>query len=76
MNNTKDYKIPMMFTLVEASRATNLSEHCIRKWYIEGKIVGVRAGKKILVNMERLIEYLNTTTNQYSIQNENTGGLR
>lgn len=59
----KEYKaIPRMATLVEAAAATNLSYYCIRDWCLNGDVAYVRAGGprgKILVNMDKLIEYLN-----------------
>lgn len=52
--------IPTMLTLKEASTQTGLSYDFLRKLCITGQIVHIRAGCKILVNMDKLIEYLNT----------------
>ena len=51
--------VPTMRTLREASKESGLSYDCLRKLCLSGKIIHVRAGKKILVNMDRLSDYLN-----------------
>lgn len=51
--------IPTMNTIKEASRQTGLSYEYIRQLIREGKITYVRAGTKFLVNMEKLIDFLN-----------------
>lgn len=60
---TKEIKaIPRMATLVEAAATTNLSYYTIREWCLSGDVAYVRAGGprgKILVNMDKLIAYLN-----------------
>lgn len=50
--------IPTMITIKEAAVRTGLSYEFIRQLIREGKITYVRAGKKYLVNMERLVAYL------------------
>ena len=52
-------KIPEMLTLREASQRTGLSYDLLRKLCLEGKIIHIRTGKKYLINLDRLIEYLN-----------------
>lgn len=52
-------KIPTMYTLPQAAATTGLSYDYLRKLCLQGKIIHVRAGSKYLVNMEKLIEYLN-----------------
>lgn len=51
--------IPTMVTIKEAASRTGLSYDYIRKLCLQRKIVFVKAGCKFLINMERLIEYLN-----------------
>lgn len=51
--------IPTMKTLREASAQTGLSYDYLRKLCLAGKIVYVRAGCKILINMENLVNFLN-----------------
>lgn len=52
--------VPKMATINEAAEITGLAKHHIRQLALQGKIRNVRAGKKILINIEKLIEYLNT----------------
>ena len=50
--------MPTMVTIRAAADQTGLSYDFIRNLIREKKIVYVRAGKKFLVNMEKLAEYL------------------
>lgn len=52
--------IPTMYTINAAKQATGLSYDYIRKLCLSDKIVYVRAGNKYLVNMEKLIDFLNS----------------
>ena len=54
-----DHQIPTMLTLKEASQQTGLSYDYLRKLCLSGQIVFVRAGNKFLVNLEKLIVFLN-----------------
>lgn len=51
--------IPTMMTVQETSNATGISYDRIRKMCLQGEIVHIRMGTKILVNMEKFVEYLN-----------------
>lgn len=51
--------VPTMLTLKEASKRVNISYDYLRKLCLQKKIVYVRAGCKYLVNLEKLVEYLN-----------------
>lgn len=51
--------IPTMITIKEAAKQTGLSYEYIRQLIREGKVTYVRAGVKFLINMERLVAYLN-----------------
>ncbi len=55
-------KIPHMETIKGAAKLTGLSEYFIRQKAVNGEIVSVRAGCKYLINIDKLIEYLNTHT--------------
>lgn len=55
-------KIPLMWTIKEASQNTGLSYDFIRKLCLQNRIVHVKAGRKYLVNSEKLVEYLNGGT--------------
>lgn len=52
-------QIPTMETLKTASELTGLSYDYLRKLCLQGKIVYVRAGSKYLINMEKLVDFLN-----------------
>lgn len=52
--------VPTMRTMRDAAKLTGLSYDCIRKMCLSNKIVYVKAGVKFLVNMEKLVEYLQT----------------
>ena len=58
MENT--IAIPTMLTIKETAKRTQLSETYIRNLVLGKKICFVKAGKKYLVNLEKLIEFLNT----------------
>ncbi|MDE6788474.1 MAG: helix-turn-helix domain-containing protein [Ruminococcus sp.] len=51
--------IPRMETINKAAEITGLSKHFIRQKAVNGEIVCVKAGNKYLINVDRLIEYLN-----------------
>ena len=61
MSETVDVemKIPTMLSLREAAKRTGLSYDYLRKACNRQEIVHVRCGNKILINLEKLIEYLN-----------------
>lgn len=54
--------VPTMLTIKEAAKTFKLSEYFLRRAVNEGQIVAIRAGKKILINAEKLAEYLNNNT--------------
>lgn len=57
-----ELKIPTMVTLAEASKQTGLSYGYLRKLCLTGQITHIRAGKKYLINLEKLVDYLNGGT--------------
>ena len=56
--------VPRMLTMREASRETGLSYNHIRSLSKSGKIVSIQAGNRILINREKLIDYLNSGKEQ------------
>ena len=54
-----DIKIPKMRTIRQASKDCDIPEHFLRQLVKQNKIIYVMAGSKALVNVEKLIEYLN-----------------
>ncbi len=58
--NEKTFNVPTMWTLRKAGEATGLSYDFLRKLCLSNSVVYVKAGTKYLVNMEKLIEFLNS----------------
>ena len=56
---TENNKIPRMMTIKETAQLFNLPEYFVRRKALDGEIVTIRAGRKILVNVDKLAEYLN-----------------
>ena len=52
--------IPTMLTIKSTAKRTGLAEHYIRSLCWSGRIVHVKCGKKYLVNLEKLLEFLNS----------------
>lgn len=63
--------IPRMATINEASEITGLARYFIRQLAITNKVKTVKAGKKYLINVDKLIEYLNAD----SVQSEEKIGI-
>lgn len=56
----EEKQIPEMLTIKEAAGRTGFSYDFIRKLCLQGKIVFVRTGSKYLINMGKLVDYLNS----------------
>lgn len=67
--------IPHMLTIRECAQETGLSEHFLRRKALSGEIVSVRAGTKILINLDRLIEHLNSNTLKVEENNDAVNGI-
>lgn len=52
--------VPTMVTINELSEKTGVSTFAIRKMVKNNKIVYVTIGKKVLINYEKFLQYLNT----------------
>lgn len=74
----KETIIPQMKTIKEASKIVGLAEYHIRQLVKQNKIRFIMAGKKYLINMDSLIEYLKNGEAQPAIkeQIENTSKIR
>lgn len=55
-------KTPRMETITETARLLGLPEYFLRCLARSGKIVAVKAGRKYLINVGKLVEYLDTHT--------------
>lgn len=70
MKNNK-LSSPTLLTINDTSSQTGISAYRIRQWFLDGEIVGVRAGNKILINFEKLIWFLDNSRNEKSSCNQN-----
>lgn len=50
---------PKMRTIRQAARELSLPEYALRRLVKQQKIVYVSTGKKVLINLDKLVEYLN-----------------
>jgi len=67
-------EIPIMTTINEIAAKTGLAKHYIRQCCLQNKIVHVRCGRRILVNYNKFIEFLNTGDKKE--ENEQQGKIR
>ena len=51
---------PKMLTIEQTAKAFNLPKNFIRQAVLDGRIVHVKAGKKHLINAQKVEEWLNT----------------
>jgi hypothetical protein len=66
-------EVPVMLTINETAAKTNLAKHYIRQCCLKNQIVHVRCGKRILINFNKFIEFLNTGD---PTENEALGKIR
>ena len=57
--NTQLMQTPKMLTIEQTAKAFNLPKNFIRQAVLDGRIVHVKAGKKHLLNAEKVAEWLN-----------------
>ena len=57
-------EVPVMLTINETAAKTNLAKHYVRQCCLKNQIVHVRCGKRILINFNKFIEFLNTGDGQ------------
>ena len=57
----EEMKIPTMLSIPDTAKRTGLSKTYIRKLCWDRKISYVKSGSKYLVNLEKLVEFLNTS---------------
>ena len=56
-----EFKPPRMESIKTTAELFNLPVHFIRQKVSSGEIVAVRAGRRFLVNVDKLAEYLNSS---------------
>lgn len=61
-NNTIQLAAPRMATIEETAKLFNLPTYLVRTKAKSGEIVAISAGNKILINVDRFADYLNTHT--------------
>lgn len=54
-----EFKIPKIVTINEAAQLTGLARYFIRQLCLKNQIYYLKAGKKFLINLDKLVEYLN-----------------
>ena len=59
---TDNIRIPRMRTIKETAELFGLPVNFIRQKVNNGEIVAVRAGRRFLVNVDKLAEYLDSNT--------------
>lgn len=64
----KEIIVPTMLSIAEAAERSGLAQHYVRQLCLTNQIVYVRAGKKYLVNFEKLIDFLNTGTKEIPME--------
>ena len=57
---------PQMETINEASKISGLAKYRIRQMLLQNKVKYILAGRKIIINVDSLIEYLNQGETQHS----------
>ena len=55
-----DILIPTMLTIGEVAERTGLAKHYVRKLVLDNQIHYIKAGRKYLINYEKLIQYLDS----------------
>lgn len=75
---TGNFELPKMATINECAKIVKLAKYHIRQLVLQGKVKYVKAGKKYLINLNSLIEYLNNgeTEAKTEEQDNNTNKIR
>lgn len=68
--------IPVLKTINEASQLVGLARYHLRQLVKQNEIKFILAGKKVLINMDSLIEYLNNGETQSETEDNNTSKIR
>jgi len=53
-----EQRVPTMLTIENTAKYFNMPKHFVRKAVMDGKVVHVRSGSKVLINMEKFAEWL------------------
>lgn len=58
MNESNTRPVPRMRTIKETAAELNIPVYALRQWVKSGAVPAVYAGKKALLNLDRVIEFL------------------
>lgn len=59
LNKQNTRALPKMLTIRETAQVTGLHEYFVRQLVKQNRVTYVKAGCKTLINLDRLIEFLN-----------------
>lgn len=68
--------VPTMKSICECSQIVGLAKYHVRQLVLQDKIKYVKAGRKYLVNLESLIEYLNNGEKHVKTESEIPNKIR
>ncbi len=66
---TGNFAMPIFKTINEVAKITGLAKYHLRKLLFAGKIKYIKSGKKYLIQLDSLFEYLNTCDNTNNERN-------
>ncbi|MFR5798430.1 MAG: helix-turn-helix domain-containing protein [Oscillospiraceae bacterium] len=70
-------EVPDMATIKETAEIFKLPEYFVRQLVKSGKVIAIKSGRKIFVNVEKFAELLNTNVvNADEDQNELSFGIK
>ena len=58
MNDNNTRPVPRMRTIKETAAELNIPVYALRQWVKSGAVPAVYTGKKALLNLDRVIEFL------------------
>ena len=70
-------EVPDMATIKETAEIFKLPEYFVRQLVKSGKVIAIKSGRKIFVNVEKFAELLNASVvNADENQNETSFGIK
>lgn len=69
----KELDVPCMVTINEAAQIVKLAKYHIRQLVLQGKIRYVKAGRKYLLNLDSLVNYLKNGDTEERTENYDKG---
>lgn len=64
----ENFTVPVMKTIKETAKILGLSKYFVRQLVLQNKIKYVKSGTKFLINLENLINYLNSGSTENEVQ--------